>query len=500
MVANSLKHDNSNWLTDWIERLPLAGTLFGSVGTLAIFALAWLLRVVVDPALPSGFPYVTFFPAVIVTAFLFGARLGAVSALLCGIVAWYYFVPPIRSFQVDGAGVALCFYIFVVATDLALVHGMQLANQYLISERALNRELSAAKEQMVRELQERVTERREAADALIASEVKTRLATHTAGIGLWQWNVSTGQVRWDSTMFELYGLAPTADGAVQYSDYIASVHPDDAARQDVTLKDTVTRCGESEREFRILRGSDGKVRHIRAVEIARAGTDGKTEWVVGTNLDITEQKNREIHIQLLMREVNHRAKNILGVVMSVAQQTHGADHAEFLQNFLARLQALAAGQDVLVQNEWGGVQIQALVRAQLSHFKDLIGDRITLAGDEVRISPSAVQTIGMAIHELATNASKYGALSNDRGRITIGWQHINGIGSDRFVMTWTESDGPPVVSPKRLGFGSTLTGKVVKMSLSGEVAADYAPSGFSWRLDCPADNVIEVKPERGNVS
>lgn len=479
--------------TRWIERLPLVRgrPILGVFVMLVIVASAWLLRVIADPLLPPGFPYVTFFPAVIITSFFLGVRLGGVAAVLCGLIAWYFFIAPVRTFDLTyGSQAALAFYVFVVATDLALVHWMQTANRQLIGEREVNRRLADSKEQVVRELERRIKERKAAADALLESEVKTHLATETAGIGLWQWNVVTGDVRWDRTMFDLYGMTPTIDGSVQYGDYLACVHPDDAVEQDAVLRDTVARGGDSQREFRIQRRDDGRVRHIRAVEIARAGTDGKTEWVVGTNLDVSEQRTREAHVQLLMGEVNHRAKNLLGVVMAVAHQTGGTDHAEFMRRFSARIQSLAAGQDLLVSSQWRGVQLDALARAQLDHFKGLIGDRIELAGCPALVSPSAVQTIGMALHELATNASKYGALSNDRGRIMIAWQRVQHP-ADRFVMTWTESDGPPVTLPTRRGFGSVVTGKMVKMSLDGNVTADFAPSGFSWRLECPARNVID---------
>lgn len=319
MGESGFQQNLSTASTRWIEKLPLARgrIVLASFATLAIVALAWLLRVIAGPLLPPGFPYVTFFPAVIVTSFLFGVRLGSVSALLCGLVAWHSFVNPAHPFEVTyQSTVALAFYVFVVATDLALVHWMQAANRHLVNEREVNRNLADSKEVIVRELRERIKERKAATDALLESEVQTRLATQTAGIGLWQWNVVSDHVHWDNTMFELYGMSPTTDGSVHYSDYIASLHPDDAARQNAILQDTVERCGDSQREFRIHRRDSGRLRHIRAVEIARAGADGKTEWVVGTNLDISEQRNREAHVDLLMGEVNHRAKNMLGVSLS----------------------------------------------------------------------------------------------------------------------------------------------------------------------------------------
>lgn len=485
--------DAPNRLMLWTESLRVAsfGGVASMAGTLAIFGLAWLARVLVNDALPPGFPYVTFFPAVILTAFLFGVRFGALSALLCGLVAWYYFIAPIQSFKLAGAEVALGLYLFVVATDLALIHGLQAANRQLRDERQTSLDLAAAKEQAAQELQERAAELRQALDDLRDSDVKTHLATQTAGIGIWQWHVPTDAVHWDSTMFALYGLSPTADGSVRYSDYIERVHPDDAAMQDNVLQQTVADCAESSREFRIRRGDDGQVRHLRAVEVARAGADGRTEWVVGTNLDITEQKDRESHVRILLSEVNHRAKNLLAVVLSVAKRTSWADHETFMTNFAARLHSLSAGQDLLVKNAWRGVGLHALVSAQLGHFADLIGTRIVLEGHDLPLSPSAVQTLGMTVHELVTNASKYGALSSDRGQVTLSWRRVKGPRGPRFVMTWTESGGPVVAPPQRSGFGSIVTVDMVRTSLDAEVESAFALDGFSWRLDCALDIIVE---------
>jgi two-component sensor histidine kinase len=481
-------------LARWVERLPLLRhrPVLGTAVMLTLVVAATVFRETAHPLLPPGFPFVTFFPAVILTSFLLGVRLGAVSALLCGLSAWYFFIDPLNGFDLSyRTQVAMAFYLFVVGTDLALVQWMQAANRQLIDERELSRNLVASREQVVRELEFRIRDGMKAAAALLESETKTRLATKTAGIGLWQWNVLTDEVHWDRTMFELYGMSPTEDGRVQYSDYFARLHPDDAPAQDAILQDTVSRCGDSQREFRILRRDDGSIRHLRAAEVVRAGADGKAEWVVGTNLDISEQTNRDVHVQMLMGEINHRAKNMLGVVMAVAQRTGGTDHVEFMHNFSARIQSLAAGQDLLVKSQWRGVQLDTLARAQLDHFEGLIGNRITLSGGPAPLSPSAVQTIGMVLHELATNASKYGALSNDSGRVAIAWERIEDAAAERFVMTWTESHGPEVVAPTRRGFGSTVTGTMVKMSLEGVVTSSFAPSGFVWRLECLSAYIVE---------
>ena len=142
---------------------------------------------------------------------------------------------------------------------------------------------------------------------------------------------------------------------------------------------------------------------------------------------------------------------------------------------------------MLIRNEWNGVEIKDLVCAQLAHFADLIGRRINLQGPMLRLNPASAQSIGLVLHELATNAGKYGALATDTGRVDIGW----GIDGGTLAMSWTERDGPPVSLPKRRGFGTIVTEAIAARSMDGAVKLDYAPSGLTWRLTCPAANALE---------
>jgi two-component sensor histidine kinase len=144
--------------------------------------------------------------------------------------------------------------------------------------------------------------------------------------------------------------------------------------------------------------------------------------LIGVNIDITERKRHEGQLQLLLSEVNHRAKNMLGLVQAIALQTAAPGSAEFIKHFSQRMQALAASQDLLVRSQWRGVDIKALVRAQLAHFDDLLGRRIKLEGPALQLAASAAQSIGMAFHELATNAGKYGVLSTSTGETLIRWR------------------------------------------------------------------------------
>jgi two-component sensor histidine kinase len=138
-------------------------------------------------------------------------------------------------------------------------------------------------------------------------------------------------------------------------------------------------------------------------------------------VDIAERERHEEHIKLLMSEVNHRSRNMLAVVQAIARQTVATNLDDFVERFVARIQALAASQDLLVESEWKGVDLHQLARSQLGHLEDLVGNRIELRGPSLLVSASAAQTLSMALHELATNAAKYGALSNDRGRVEVSW-------------------------------------------------------------------------------
>ena len=244
-----------------------------------------------------------------------------------------------------------------------------------------------------------------------------------------------------------------------------------------------------------LRFADGGHRHLLGNALPLFDAAGEVRGAVGAFLDITERRHQEERIGLLLREVNHRAKNMLGVVQAIASQTAALGREDFVARFSERILALAANQDLLVKSEWQGVDLADLVRAQLLHFEDPIGSRIEIAGPPLWIAAEAAQPIAMALHELATNAGKYGALSVGMGKVSIEW-HIER--ERTFHLSWTERAGPVVTSPTRLGFGTTVITYVPEVQLGAEVTLDYPPEGVTWRLACPAENVLE--PGRGGAN
>jgi PAS domain S-box-containing protein len=273
-------------------------------------------------------------------------------------------------------------------------------------------------------------------------------------------------------------------------------HPDDRDLDREPLRRLV--AGEAtgfDLEKRYIR-KDGNVVWARVtVNVIRVS--GRPLRNTGVILNITDRKEREEREHLLVREINHRAKNLLSVVDAIAHQTATKSPEDFIERFSERIQALSANQDLLVRNQWHGVEIEELVRAQLAPFADLTGPRIVMHGPKLRLNANSGQAIGLALHELATNAGKYGALSMDTGRVEICW----GTEGETFTIGWTEREGPPVSAPERRGFGIVVMEAMAERSVDGTVDLDYAPSGLTWHLTCPLAKALESNGDtQSNIS
>jgi PAS domain S-box-containing protein len=329
--------------------------------------------------------------------------------------------------------------------------------------------------------------RRHAAEQdLQMSKDRLQLAFDATRLGWWQYDPLRHVGSGDARFKEIFDV--TAD-EISTEDLMTLVHPDDVERfwaDRQAALDPVNPKPYLHHEYRVRR-RDGTVRWVEANALAYfegAGAERRAVSLGGTVQDITERKEREENEHLLMREVNHRAKNMLSVVDAIAHQTAARNAEGFVERFSERIQALSANQDLLVRNEWKGVDIADLVRAQLAHFADLIGSRIAVHGPKLNLKAAFAQAVGLALHELATNAGKYGALSTDTGRVDICWA----TDGDTFIMSWVERDGPPVAAPKRRGFGTLVMQTMTERSLTGKVELLYPPSGVIWRLTCPAAN------------
>lgn len=222
------------------------------------------------------------------------------------------------------------------------------------------------------------------------------------------------------------------------------------------------------------------------------GAHGEVIGGVVATADITDRKRTEQHINILMAETNHRAKNLLSVVQGIARLTAPeADPRTFAERLSQRLRALAINQELLVQTNWHGIEFSDLVHSQLEPFQQFIGTRVTLDGPQLIISAAAAQAIGMALHELATNAAKYGALSEPDGRLEVTWTLEDREPEQLFHIRWCELGGPSVKPPRRVGFGHTVIVQMVEQALKADVSLKYERQGVLWEVEVPAGRVLE---------
>jgi PAS domain S-box-containing protein len=341
---------------------------------------------------------------------------------------------------------------------------------------------------LMAELRRTAVRRQAAEDWLRETKDRLQIALNVAQLGSYQYDPRHRVFSGDTRSQEIFDF-PKNEATIE--EIMKLVHPDDVEMVQANLEAALDPVNprRSATEFRLRRGH-GEVRWVETLGLAYfegAGPERRAVSFIGTFADITERKEREEKEHLLMREINHRAKNMLSVVDAIARQTATKNPEDFVERFSERIQALSANQDLLVRNEWNGVEMEDLVRAQLAHFADLIGSRIAVHGPKLRLQAASAQAIGLALHELSTNAGKYGALSVDAGRVDVGW----GTEGDTLTMSWTERDGPPVSAPDHRGFGTIVMETMTERSVGGVVDLDYAPSGVTWRLTCPSANALE---------
>jgi two-component sensor histidine kinase len=228
------------------------------------------------------------------------------------------------------------------------------------------------------------------------------------------------------------------------------------------------------------------------------GPDGKISGVFVEGVDVTDHVRTEEHLRLVNDELKHRVKNTLAVVSAIASQTmrSGVEADEALAAFHARLGAFGRAHDILTANAGSRAPIDSVIATALEVHAGNNG-RIVAGGPPVVLGSRQALSLALAVHELATNAGKYGALSNDTGRVSIDWREVDRGGVPVFVFTWRESGGPPVIAPSRKGFGSTLIERVLTADFDAEVDVRYEPEGLVAALTAPSENLVRSTPSAG---
>jgi len=331
------------------------------------------------------------------------------------------------------------------------------------------------------------------------SETRYQIALTAGRAGTWETDYVNGTRTWSREGMALFSLTlPDGRGRVggDADEFEAALHPDDRHLTQ-RFREVEDKEDSFAAEYRVGR-PDGSVLWLSGRgQVTARGADGKAQRVVNIMVDITERKRTEEHIRFLMREISHRSKNLLSVIQAIAGQTGrtAGTIEEFEARFNQRLHGLAASHDILVDQGWRGAPLADLVRLQLAPFVESDSARLEIDGPEVVVTAQAAQALGLAFHELATNAVKYGALSSKTGTVEVAWRFDDEDADRPLRLTWMEASGPAVAAPGRKGFGHMVLEHVVASSVDGRVTMDFAPNGLRWTVVIPRANLVTADSE-----
>lgn len=312
------------------------------------------------------------------------------------------------------------------------------------------------------------------------------IAVEGAGLGVFEWDIRTDRTIWENRrMYDIFGVAPDepSPGKDEFAQFY--LHPDDAPLLEEALRKVDHQDPSYRMVARILRKSDRELRWLEVSGRFEFDGSGQPVRLIGVAADITERKQLEEHQQLLINELNHRVKNTLSVVQSLAKQTFkGGDPAAFTA-LDGRLKALGQVHNLLAERSWESASLAEVAERCIS-FQGADQLRVHMEGPEVQLTARQALTMAMVLHELNTNACKYGALSQMTGAVNLSWQSS----SDQLIVTWAEEGGPPCLAPTKRGFGSVLIEQAARADLQAKVERDFRPEGLVCRISIPEQRVI----------
>ena len=358
------------------------------------------------------------------------------------------------------------------------------------------RELEQLNQRLEARVAERTAELERSTAQLVQSEQRRSLALAAGNMGSWEWDSATDRYLWDEGQYRIFGVDP-ADFVVAPESIRTRVHPDDWHNLQIGFEQMAKDGHAHQLEFRVLR-PDGRVRWCVGSAAATVNDDGRVARVSGVTFDITDRKEAEERQTLLAREVDHRAKNALALVQSILRLTRAKTLPAYVTSVEGRIKALSRAHAILSQSRWHGADLHGLVDEELAPYRVGHAGRIKTSGPEVLLQPGSAQTLALALHELATNAAKYGALSSESGQLKLSWTLKDG----KLGLDWSESGGPITKPPSAEGFGTRIIMASIERQLFGHVAFDWRPDGLRCMISVPLCNTMgttEVLESRGEV-
>ena len=332
-----------------------------------------------------------------------------------------------------------------------------------------------------------VTASRRAENATREAEERYRLAARATNDAIWDWDLASDHILWNEAVQTLFGYAADAVGA-SGSWWKAQIHPEDRARVTAGIYAVIDDSIEHWSEEYRFRKADGDYAYVLDRGYVLRDAAGQAVRMIGAMLDITERKRAEEHQRLLTGELQHRVKNTLAMVQAIANQTfrNAADMDAARDAFSARLILLGRAHDILTRASWTEAPIADVVDGALAVHQGGAGTRIRVSGPGVLLAAKPALALALALHELATNAAKYGALSTAEGGVDLRWHVVHEAAEPRFCLTWSETGGPPILAPPvRRGFGSRLIERSFSVEVGCEVRLTFAPTGLICRLEAP---------------
>ncbi len=352
------------------------------------------------------------------------------------------------------------------------------------------RELERLNQDLEDRVRARTAELENSTAKLRESEERRSMAIAAGKMGSWDWDWITGDWMWDEGQYRIFGVGPESF-EVNPANVQALLHPDDVDQLRKAIAEFNKGTRSYETEFRIVR-PDGDVRWCVGTAAATVDDSGRVMRVSGVTVDITERKRAEERRTLLAREVDHRAKNALALAQSIVRLTRADEVKAYVSAVEGRINALARVHTILSLSSWQGAELSKLIDEELAPYS--LGGQIKLAGSEVQLLPATAQTLALALHELFTNSAKYGALSTRTGRLAIGWQ----VEDELLTLTWEESGGPLVMTPKSRGFGTRSLLASVESQLGGQAQFDWRAEGLLCRLEVPLVRKTAATTTPGN--
>lgn len=331
-----------------------------------------------------------------------------------------------------------------------------------------------------------VTGRKRTEEALRESEQRYRALVENAHDLIYTLDLDFHFTSVNPAVQQHLGYSPEDLIGTALTQYLA---PDQVARKKAMLQRKLAgEVSETRYEMEVI-DRTGQIRTLEANSWLSFDRNGRPQAIQAIARDITARKKYEEHLAFTTRELSHRTKNILAVVQAMVRQIgkQTTDFTQFQDRFGGCIEALAYCHDLLIDGDWQGADLQNLIALQVAPFGGLDGKKFVATGPELKLAPQAAQLIGLALHELATNAAKHGALTSPAGAVVIEWQPVDANGAMRLV--WKEQNGPSVTPPKRRGFGHTVLERMAA-TLGGEVSLAFPPDGVRWAIAIDEAHIV----------